>query len=72
MARYREPVGYPTPEQAALAEWEAQPLARVRVIKVEYEDDDHAIVIADTVPSHPMRNQCERTNDGWVFTGDHN
>jgi len=51
---------------------DAHPLARVRVIKVEYEDDDHAIVITDSVPSHPMWNHCERTNDGWVYTGDHN
>ena len=65
-------MGYPTPEQAALAEWDSLPGAEVRVIRVDYEDDDHAVVITDTVPSHPMWNHCERTSDGWVFTGDHN
>jgi len=63
---------FPTPEAAALAQWDSLPQARARVISVEYEDDDHSIVLTDTEPSHLMWNQCERTSEGWVFILDHN
>jgi hypothetical protein len=64
--------GYSTPEEAVLAEWQSIPQANVRVVSVEYEDDDHATVVTDTEPSHPMWNQCVRTPVGWEFMGDHN
>jgi hypothetical protein len=63
---------FPTPQDAALAEWSDLPQARPRVVSVQFEDDDHAVVVTDTDPSHPMWNYCERTSDGWVFTHDHN
>jgi hypothetical protein len=65
--------GFPTPEEAVLAEWDQHPQAEARVLRVEYLDDEHAVVITDTTPSHPMWNYCERTSSsGWVFTDDHN
>jgi hypothetical protein len=64
---------FPTPEDAALAEWEPYPQADARVISVEYLDEEHAVVVTDTTPSHPMWNYCWRTSGGgWVFTHDHN
>lgn len=65
-------VGYPTPEDAALAEWEDDPEAAARVISVDYRDDSNAVVVTDTVPSHPIWNYCLRTPNGWVLTHDHN
>lgn len=59
-----------TPEEAAMAEWDAYPNAQARVIRVEYTDEVNAVVITDTVPSHPMYNYCERTDRGWVYCGD--
>jgi hypothetical protein len=67
-----ETQGHRTPAQAALAEWKAHPTARARVVRVEYTDEDHAVVVTDTDPSHPMWNYCERTAAGWVFVHDHN
>lgn len=65
-------LGYRTPEEAALAQWDKYPRADVRVIEVRYEGDHDAVVVTDTDPSHPMFNRCKRTDDGWVFRGDHN
>lgn len=65
-------MGYPTPEEAVLAEWESCPRAAVRIVKVRHKGKNHAVVVTDTVPSHPMWNYCERTGDGWEFTHDHN
>jgi hypothetical protein len=62
--------GYVTPEEAALAEWAAHPYAHARVIGVEYTDEDHAVVVTDTTPSHPMWNYCERAGGRWVYHGD--
>jgi hypothetical protein len=64
--------GYATPEEAAMAEWDAYPEAQAHVVRVEVVDEDHAVVVTDTVPSHPMWNYCERKPEGWVFTHDHN
>ena len=64
--------GYATPERAVLAEWDDYPEAEARVISIEYRDDNSAVVVTDTVPSHPMWNYCVRTRHGWVFTHDHN
>jgi hypothetical protein len=61
---------YRTPEEAALAEW--PPSAGARVIRVEDRTDDHAVVITDTDPSHPYRNQCRKTPAGWVCFGGSN
>jgi hypothetical protein len=55
-----------------MAEWDRYPEAEATVVRVEYLDEDHAVVVTDTVPSHPMWNHCERTDRGWVFTSDHN
>jgi hypothetical protein len=63
---------FETPEEATLAEWVDYPQAEVRIISVEYTDEDHAVVVTDTNPSHPMWNYCERTDRGWIFTSDHN
>jgi hypothetical protein len=64
--------GFATPEDPTLAEWADIPQAEARVISVEYVDDDHAVVVTDTVPSHPMWNYCERSRAGWRLTHDHN
>jgi hypothetical protein len=64
--------GFATPEEAAMAEWASYPTVDARVVTVEYIDDDHAVVVTDTMPSHPMWNYCERTASGWTFTHDHN
>lgn len=64
--------GYPTPEDAALAEWVDYPGVVASIVSVEYVDANNAVVITDTVPSHPMWNYCVRTPSGWVFTHDHN
>ncbi|MCA1683012.1 MAG: hypothetical protein LC685_03325 [Actinobacteria bacterium] len=64
--------GYPTPEEAALAEWDDYPGAAARIISVTYSGENEAVVVTDTVPSHPMWNYCVRTAEGWVFTHDHN
>jgi hypothetical protein len=63
---------YPTPEEAALAEWDDYPQAEARVLDVTYVGKNEADVITDTVPSHPMRNRCSRTPEGWIFLGDDN
>jgi hypothetical protein len=63
---------YPTPEEAVLAEWRELPHAKVRVLSVEYSNENEAVVVTDTEPSHPMRNYCFRSPDGWVFSYDHN
>ena len=63
---------FATPEAAALAEWDRYPEAQARVVTVEYLDETHAVVVIDTVPSHPMWNRCERTDRGWVYAGDGN
>jgi len=60
-----------TPEVAALAQWADYPEANARVIEVNYQDGDYAVVTTDTEPSHPMVNYCIRTREGWVFTDDH-
>ncbi len=59
-------VGYPTPEDAALAEWEDHPEVAARVISFEYRDVSNAVVVTDTVPSHPMWNYsaCGRPKAG--------
>ena len=62
--------GFATPEEAALAEWASMPQAEAHVVKVEYTDPDHAVVVTDTTPSHPMFNYCERTGGRWVYHGD--
>ena len=62
---------HPSPEAAALAEWADMPQAEARVISVDYLDADHAVVVTDAVPSHPMWNYFLRTSEGWVFTHDH-
>ena len=64
--------GYPTPEEAALAEWSEMPQAEASVVSVKYQDSQHAVVVTDTNPSHPMWNYCVLTPEGWVYTGDHN
>jgi hypothetical protein len=63
---------YATPEEAALAEWDAYPESNARVLRVDHEGETFATVITDTDPSHPMHNYCRRTPRGWVFTGDSN
>lgn len=63
---------YPTPENAAMAEWDAYPEAKAFLVSVEYVDRDYAVVVTDTVPSHPIWNYCDRTPAGWVYTGDQN
>ena len=67
-----EPDAFSTPEEAALAQWEQLPHALAHVVSVEYIDEDHAVVVTDTVPSHRMWNHCSRTAGGWVFESDHN
>lgn len=62
---------FPTPAAAAMAEREKLPNAHVQVVSVEYTDDDHAVVVTDTDPPYLVRLYCERTEDGWVCTGDH-
>jgi hypothetical protein len=62
---------FDSPERAALAEWDAYPQAQARVITVESIDEDHAVVVTDTVPSHPMWNYCFQTSAGGVFGSDH-
>jgi hypothetical protein len=64
--------GHPTPEAAALAEFEDIPQAQARVVSVEYLSDDEAVVVTDTLPSHRMSNHCFRSPDGWVVSYDHN
>jgi hypothetical protein len=64
--------GFATPEEAAVAEWNPHPAAEARVVSVEYVEGEHAVVVTDTTPSHPMRNYCERAAGGWVFRHDHN
>lgn len=64
--------GYRTPEEAVLAEWDDYPGAAARVISVTYSGENEAVVVTDTVPSHPMWNYCMHTAQGWVFTHDHN
>jgi hypothetical protein len=66
-----EPRAHETPEAAALAGWDRHPNVEVRVLKVEYSSPGSAVVITDTVPSHPMHNVCHRTEAGWVCTGDY-
>jgi hypothetical protein len=61
---------FSTPDDAAMAEWDAYPDALARVVRVEYRNENHAVVVTDTVPSHPMYNYCERVDGGWVFMGD--
>jgi hypothetical protein len=61
---------YESPEAAALAEWDRYPDVEVTVIIVRYEGRDRAVVVTDTVPSHPMKNFCVRTKKGWVYTAD--
>ena len=63
--------GFATPEEAALAEWRGSPSADVQVISVEYLDENRAVVITDTHPSHPMRSYFTRSGDGWTFGHDH-
>ena len=55
------------PERAALAEWGAHPPAHAQVVRFEKVDQEHAIVVTDTLPSRPMRDDCLRTSEGWVF-----
>jgi hypothetical protein len=47
------------------------PNAHVHVVSVEYRDEDHAVVVTDTDPPYLVRMYCERTEDGWICTGDH-
>ncbi|MGD9794714.1 MAG: hypothetical protein AB7V43_14655 [Acidimicrobiia bacterium] len=63
---------YPSSEEAALAEWAMYPTVEVFVVEIIYEDDDHAVVVTDTTPSHPMWNRIVREASGWVYMGDHN
>lgn len=42
------------------------------IVSVEYLSDDEAVVVTDTVPSHPMWNYVRRGSEGWIFTHDHN
>ncbi len=53
-----------------MAEWAHHRAAQAFVVRVEYIDEHHATVITDTVPSHPMANDCFRKLDGWHFSGD--
>ena len=63
---------FDTPEEAALDGWWATPTANARVIEVLLDDADHARVIVDTEPSHPMEVFCGRSTDGrWRVTHDH-
>jgi hypothetical protein len=64
--------GFATPEEAALAEWDPYPQAEARVVSVKYLDAQHAVVVTDTTPSHPIWSYCERAAGSWVFTHDHN
>jgi hypothetical protein len=64
--------GFGSPEDAVMAGWLAYPQAEARVVSVEYRDEDHAVVVTDTVPSHPMWNYCERREGGWISTGGRN
>jgi hypothetical protein len=64
--------GYESPEAAALAEWDQYRNAEVRVVEVRFTDAKNAVVVTDTEPSHPMKNYVTLTDDGWVFTADHN
>jgi hypothetical protein len=48
----------PTPEEAAMAEWDAYPTAEAFIVSVEYLTDDQAVVVIDTEPSHPMSELC--------------
>ena len=67
-----EIVGYPSPEEAAMAEWIACPTAHASIVSVEYLTEDEAVVVTDTEPPHPMWNYVRRGREGWVFTHDHN
>jgi len=62
---------FPTPEAAASAEWEKLPGAHVHVLSVEYRDDDHVVVVTDADVPYLVRIYCERSEDGWLCTGDH-
>jgi hypothetical protein len=58
---------FATPEEAALAGWEAVSQARVLASRVT---GDFALVVVDTVPSHQMLVQCERSAEGWRWFAD--
>jgi hypothetical protein len=55
---------YATPAEAALAQWEEQPQADVRVVPVKYTDDDHAVVLDHDMasrrkPGDPMSERSD-------------
>jgi hypothetical protein len=57
--------GRDTAEAAALAQWIAEvPEARARVVRVEYFDDETAMVYLDTDPSHLLDVYCVRDANG--------
>ena len=60
--------GFATPEEAALDSWRSCPSAQARVVRVTIADRT-ALVVIDTVPSHPDHVQCLRITDGWVVVG---
>ena len=62
---------YPTPEEAALREWDDYRNAQVFVVALVYNDAEIAEVSVDTVPSHPITSVCRRESDGWVFVTDY-
>ncbi len=51
-----------TPEEAALSGF--SPGAQARVVSVTMIDEWHAVVIVDTVPSHPIESDCHLGTDG--------
>ena len=59
--------GYDTPEEAAVADW--PPRARARAVEMT-RHRDAAVVLVDTIPSHPMEVRVERVSGRWHFVGD--
>jgi hypothetical protein len=62
------PLGFATPEQAAVASF--PPSASARVVRVEVKDATHVDVIVDTEPSHLMRVHCQRRGNNWYEAGE--
>ena len=64
--------GYPSPEEAALAEWASTPAAKARVTDVRFVSPTEAVVTTDTEPSEPYNNLCVKIGDLWYWTGGSN
>lgn len=57
--------GFSAPEEAALDSRRSCPSAQATVVRVTVSDQT-ALVVIDTVPSHPDHVRCLRITDGWV------